>query len=103
MPANVSEKSGVPQDWQRSDYYRKNDAKNALEKLFEVLMTKTRCVIMSYSDEGHVSLDELKEILTNFKVHVMTKEHARFSNTHDSKKRTAEGARRGSRWANWAN
>lgn len=94
LPEKISANSGVPADWQRSEFYRKNKAKTAFANLFEVLMTKTRCCIMSYSDEGHVSYDEIKELLSKYNVHTIENTHARFSNTHDSKKRTAEGTKK---------
>ena len=57
----VSKVSGIPENWQRSDFNRAITAGEALENLLSNL--KARYIILSYSSEGIIKFDELCNIL----------------------------------------
>lgn len=68
-PTQVSDVSGIPPDWQRSDYNKRAKIGGALASLVERL--PTRFIVMSFSDEGFLSPAELRELLESHgKTHV---------------------------------
>ncbi|MDR1216310.1 MAG: DNA adenine methylase [Treponema sp.] len=60
-PENVSKISGIPDDWNRSMYNKKQYAYRALIDL--VATIKAKFVLISFNSEGFISLDEMKTIL----------------------------------------
>ncbi len=60
-PSAMSRVSGIPTDWQRSDYNVKSKALPRLRDL--VTAVDARFVILSFSDEGFVSPAEIREVL----------------------------------------
>ena len=60
-PKNVSRISGIPDDWNRSAYNKKQFAYNALSDL--VANIKAKFVLISFNSEGFISLDEMKTML----------------------------------------
>ncbi|MCC7509045.1 MAG: DNA adenine methylase [Planctomycetes bacterium] len=60
-PQRVSAVSGIPADWKRSDYNRSGAAPRTLADLVE--NTDARYILVSYSNEGFVTPDEMRDIL----------------------------------------
>lgn len=60
-PSEISRVSGIPTDWQRSDYNTKSKALPRLRDL--VTAVDARFVILSFNDEGFVSPAEIREVL----------------------------------------
>ena len=60
-PSAMSRVSGIPTDWQRSDYNVKSKALPRLRDL--VTAVDARFVILSFNDEGFVSPAEIREVL----------------------------------------
>jgi adenine-specific DNA-methyltransferase len=60
-PRNVSKISGIPKNWNRSDYNKENHALKALSELVENI--KAKYVLISFNSEGFISLDEMKNML----------------------------------------
>jgi adenine-specific DNA-methyltransferase len=60
-PSAISRVSGIPTDWQRSDYNVKSKALPRLRDL--VTAVDARFVILSFNDEGFVSPAEIREVL----------------------------------------
>lgn len=58
-----SKVSGIPKDWNRSDYNNRLKAKERLNHLIANL--KTRYICLSYSSDGFISYDEVMEIFKN--------------------------------------
>ncbi len=63
-PEKVSPVSGIPPDWQRSSYYRKQAAAAALAELIEAL--PARFVLISFNSEGFIALNEMQRLLERF-------------------------------------
>lgn len=61
---NISEVSGIPDDWNKSQYNKKCEALKAMEDLVSNLDSKY--ILISYNNEGFISLDEMKEMLSRF-------------------------------------
>ncbi len=60
-PACASSVSGIPPDWNRSSYNRKNDAMASLESLCAAL--KARFLLVSFNSEGFISLPDMTRLL----------------------------------------
>jgi adenine-specific DNA-methyltransferase len=61
-PENTSEVSGIPEDWNRSDYNKSQKALAALTEL--VGGVKAKYVLISFNSEGFISIEQMKEMLT---------------------------------------
>ncbi|MHB8263119.1 MAG: DNA adenine methylase [Acidimicrobiales bacterium] len=61
-PTNISPVSGIPADWTRSDYNVRSRAFSRLAHLIE--RVDARFVILSFNDEGFVSPQELRALLS---------------------------------------
>ncbi len=60
-PENMSNVSGIPGNWNRSAYNKKQFALNSLTEL--VSNIKAKYVLISFSSEGFITLDEMKNVL----------------------------------------
>jgi adenine-specific DNA-methyltransferase len=60
-PKNTSKVSGIPDNWNRSDYNREHFAYKALEEL--VTKIKAKYILISFNSEGFIGLEEMKTML----------------------------------------
>jgi adenine-specific DNA-methyltransferase len=60
-PDNTSKISGIPENWNRSNFNKKDYALSALTEL--VMNIKAKYVLISFNSEGFISLDEMKNML----------------------------------------
>jgi adenine-specific DNA-methyltransferase len=60
-PKNSSKVSGIPENWNRSDYNKGNRALKALTYLVENI--KSKYIIISFNSEGFISQNEMKNML----------------------------------------
>jgi adenine-specific DNA-methyltransferase len=60
-PESSSKISGIPENWNRSDYNKGNSALKALTRLVENI--KSKYIIISFNSEGFIGLDEMKNML----------------------------------------
>jgi adenine-specific DNA-methyltransferase len=60
-PQNTSKISGVPENWNRSNYNKENYALKSLTGLVEKI--KSKYVIISFNSEGFISREEMKNML----------------------------------------
>jgi len=60
-PEHTSKISGIPENWNRSDYNKGNRALKALTYLVENI--KAKYVIISFNSEGFISTEEMKNML----------------------------------------
>ncbi|GHV69409.1 restriction endonuclease subunit M [Spirochaetia bacterium] len=68
-PKNTSKISGIPENWNRSNYNKENSALVTLTELVQNI--KAKQVIISYNSEGFISPDQMKKTLEkigNFEV-----------------------------------
>ena len=60
-PGEVSQVSGIPKDWTRSQY---NVKKKSLESMRDLVSnTKAKYILISFNDEGFISPDEMRDLL----------------------------------------
>ena len=60
-PKNISRVSGIPDNWNRSDYNRKAHAYNLFKKLAEDI--KAKYLLISFNSEGFIKNDEMANLL----------------------------------------
>jgi adenine-specific DNA-methyltransferase len=65
-PTEISRVSGIPRDWQRSDYNVRARAMRALHSVLE--RCPARILLVSYNSEGFISVDDMIEMLTSLGV-----------------------------------
>jgi adenine-specific DNA-methyltransferase len=63
-PEKLSKVSGIPTDWKKSPYYKKNEVKESFEELIK--NTPSKWILLSYNNEGLMSGDEITEILSKY-------------------------------------
>lgn len=61
---NISTVAGIPDDWNKSVYNKKNEALCAFEQLVGDIDSKY--LIISYNNEGFISLDEMQGMLSKY-------------------------------------
>lgn len=76
-PKEISKVSGIPVNWNKSMYNKKQTAKACMQDLCEKLNTKY--LLISFSDDGFISRDEMVSILSALgEVKVLDKEYNTF-------------------------
>jgi adenine-specific DNA-methyltransferase len=76
-PQNMSKISGIPDNWNRSDYNKENYAYSALSNL--VSNIKAKYVLISFNSEGFIKLEEMKTMLNKIgKVDVLETKYNTF-------------------------
>jgi adenine-specific DNA-methyltransferase len=91
-PERVSKISGIPDDWNRSAYNKKQYAYQALADL--VAGIKAKFVLISFNSEGFISLDEMKAILKKIgKVQVLETAYNTFRGCRNLSSLAEQGAR----------
>lgn len=63
-PKNISKVSGIPSNWNKSDYNKRSDALESLQLLCKNLDAKY--IIVSYNSEGFISYNEMYNMLSTF-------------------------------------
>jgi len=63
-PEKISSVSGIPEDWQRSDYNKVKPAEQALDDLIK--NTTAKYILLSYNDEGHITDDILRDTMSKY-------------------------------------
>lgn len=61
-PKDISKVSGIPIDWRRSRYNQRQYALSSLKDL--IYRIDTKYFLISYSDEGFISISEMRELLS---------------------------------------
>jgi adenine-specific DNA-methyltransferase len=60
-PNKISQVSGIPVDWYRSDYNKRNNAVRALSSLLE--RVRAKFILLSFNSEGFISLPSMTALL----------------------------------------
>jgi len=62
-PHTLSEVSGIPEGWNRSQYNSKKKIREAMALTLKLATEKAKHTLVSYSNEGFISIEEWEEIL----------------------------------------
>jgi adenine-specific DNA-methyltransferase len=85
-PKNASKVSGIPENWNRSNYNKENCALKSLTGLVENIRAKY--VLVSFNSEGFISLEEMKTMLEkNGEVEVLETRYNTFRGSRNLNKR----------------
>ena len=85
-PRNISAVSGIPENWNRSDYNKGNRALKALTSLVENI--KAKFVLISFNSEGFISTRQMTEMLGRIgKVDVLETDYNAFRGSRHLHKR----------------
>lgn len=85
-PSEISKVSGIPKNWNRSDYNKKRVASEAFFELISNL--KAKFVLISYNSEGFISKDEFMKNLAKFgRVEVLEQKYNTFRGSRNLNKR----------------
>ena len=85
-PTKISKVSGIPEDWQRSDYNKKEPARKSLDDL--IRNTPSRYILLSYNNEGVIPHDVVVEILSKYgDLTVLTQEYNTYRASRNLKDR----------------
>jgi len=61
-PANISRVSGIPDDWNRSDYNKRQLTVRALEDFVQTVPSKY--LLVSFNSEGFIPIDTMERLLS---------------------------------------
>lgn len=61
-PTEFSKVSGIPKVWNKSSFNGRGSAFNSMLTLVEACLKKGRCVLISYNNEGLISVEEWEDI-----------------------------------------
>lgn len=76
-PEKISKVSGIPANWNRSDFNKEKDAAQALERTLSQI--KADEYVISYNNEGFISYEDMIKILSPYgEVGVITEEYPTF-------------------------
>jgi adenine-specific DNA-methyltransferase len=76
-PEILSRVSGIPNDWNKSDWNKKSTIKNTFSKLIE--NTKAKFILVSYNNEGFLTEQDFYEIMNKYgKVKMFEKDYTVF-------------------------
>ncbi|MCL2800471.1 MAG: DNA adenine methylase [Treponema sp.] len=64
LPKNISKVSGIPEDWNRSAYNKKQLVYSSLTEL--VMNIKAKYALISFNSDGFISNNEMKKMLKKF-------------------------------------
>jgi adenine-specific DNA-methyltransferase len=85
-PESVSKISGIPGNWNRSDYNKNQKALQALTGIVENI--KARYVVISFNSDGFITVEQMKEMLNKIgKLQVLETEYNTFRGSRNLKNR----------------
>lgn len=85
-PDNLSTVSGIPTNWNKSDYNYKDSAIHSLDDLIK--NTNSDFILLSYNNEGIIPMEKVYEILSSYgTLELRTKEYNTFRGSRNLKNR----------------
>ena len=67
-PKDISKVSGIPKNWNKSDYNKRQQAITSMNELLQQATQKSRCVLLSYNDEGIINAEDWNKIFEKYNV-----------------------------------
>jgi len=85
-PESISKISGIPENWNRSDYNKNQKALKALTELVENI--KAKYVMISFNSEGFITVEQMNEMLKKIgKFQVLETNYTTFRGSRNLNKR----------------
>lgn len=77
-PKDISKVSGIPADWNRSDFNKKQNALTAMQKTLNNIQASDR-IVVSYNNEGFISYEQMSNLLSAYgSVSILSEEYPTF-------------------------
>jgi adenine-specific DNA-methyltransferase len=89
-PQTVSKVSGIPENWNKSQYNYKNKIKEAMERTLRLATEKAKHTLVSYNNEGFLTLDEWMEILKPYTHEKIEIEYSCYKGSRNLKNRSTK-------------
>ena len=89
-PHTVSKVSGIPKDWNKSQYNYKNKIKDAMRRTLELAISKSKHTLVSYNNEGFISLPEWEELLQPYKYEKIEIDYSCYKGSRNRKNRSSK-------------
>ena len=86
-PENISNVSGIPKNWNKSDYNNRKKAIVSMKELLEHSTKKSKYVILSYNNEGNITTEDWEDIFKNYNVEKKEIKYDTFKGCRNLKKR----------------
>jgi len=87
-PENPSRVSGIPSDWNRSEYNYKKRAIKSMKDLIQQTIVKTRYIIISYNNEGIITDEDWESILSEYEYTKKTIKYDAYKGSRNLKNRS---------------
>ena len=87
-PEKLSKVSGIPNDWNRSEYNYKQRAIESMTDLIQQTIVKTRYIIISYNNEGIIREEDWKSILSEYEYTKKTIKYDTYKGSRNLKNRS---------------
>ena len=88
MPDKISKVSGIPTDWNKSDYNYRKSAIISMKNLLSETLKKSKYILLSYNNEGIISLDEWNDILKDYDIKKYEKKYDTYKGSRNLKNRS---------------
>ena len=89
-PQTVSKVSGIPVNWNKSQYNYKNKIKEAMKRTLELSIQKAKHTLVSYNSEGFLTLEEWSEILKPYNYEKIEIEYSCYKGSRNLKNRSTK-------------
>ena len=88
-PEDISKVSGIPTDWNKSQFNKKQSSKASMRALCEALKARAKYLLISFSNDGFISQEEMMELLDSVgEVKVFDREYNTFRGCRNLSSRT---------------
>lgn len=67
-PEDISKVSGIPNNWNKSEYNKRTNAVRAMSELIENGLIKSKYLLISYNNEGIITMDDWAQIFEQYTV-----------------------------------
>ena len=89
-PHTVSKVSGIPGDWNKSQYNYKNKIREAMELTLRLATQKAKHTLVSYNNEGFIKPDEWDEILKSYTYEKIEIDYSCYKGSRNLKNRSTK-------------
>jgi len=89
-PHTISKVSGIPGNWNKSQYNYKNKIKDAMELTLKLSTEKAKHTLVSYNNEGFITPEEWEEILKPYKYKKIEIDYSCYKGSRNRKNRPSK-------------
>ena len=87
-PDEISKVSGIPTNWNKSNYNKKTPAFESMKHLLEIGLQKSRYLVLSYNNEGILNTDDWKRLFSPYCVEKREIAYDTFKGSRNLKERS---------------